>query len=1652
MPTGLDPESTGAQEDEKNEIGGDPTAEPPTSENFLTEEEAKYIYSPQTVEGMRGMDFTPEMLRSIPDIMGRTRALISSAIGGKDTRKLLALARQAKTEEVSYQKDCELRERAVARIGSPTGIGKEKVVDLLRLFRPIYGTDFKKLEKIARQVKEGITSFAEGQEAEVIAVFWEVISGELSAAEISETKLQEVFNRFKSVVSRSTHEYSNFRKFLYSIIKQGNLKSIKDLEDLIARVETETNNFLEFVIEIMPESSPYHSLTELPEGEEGLRKMREIKQETTEMISSWETLTGRKFSEFPRSYLATLRNTNQFKAYLGEEIKKIESKIRSETERVGTIAGEEGKRYVLQFIGTPPLFFEVAEEILKTLLDINKRWGYGILEILKKMPGLYDGNIEDFKETVKSFDTVFREAIETFRYSDEKILFIELLLKFNQVWEGNFEKFKEVLNRLKDSMALASFYAAPTTLGKILKDFVFEGSVEEKTKKIEEVLGLVNNAGRAHRHNQTFRCFCALRKFYSGDIEKLSTIANWIMGKSLSHIEILKRFTIQDNGLQNYELDEEVIWEELKERVERIHDFIHSNFGFNEYMSSTDYEVEEEIIRTLMFFESKHGWETDKMLECIRENFTIEKKKEDEDNNLFWGYRIDSDLDSKTQQLLEFRFARNIIGGEIEGFAEKRKAILEGIESSELKRFCVLLNCFTDEIGNDIEKFQAIKTRIKKTLAEFSTESRYTGSAPDEMIGILLKFKDLYKNDLEKFEEIAGRVAKSLSPTSERGVSLDWGYWTGGRINFETVFILEESTDNDLGKFEEFVAFFSESIDEIVIKCFEEKNADTREEIIIRELVKLEQSYENSDIEFLLIAERIRGIVKGIVMELKMVSRFFPELELTNENDLKRFIETKKGITEISRKTGLCTGGDMTDHKLDEFKEIYGTDLEKFEKIAEIIVQISSKAPMISGREVVKFKEVYGTDLDKLRKVGGILQTLAEKGQWEACNVLFTLMPVYGTNIERMEAVAGIISKIYSKEGGEIACTHLPKFKEVYGTDLGKLREIANLILEAPEGENPITYFLENFRQLEEGPTKEAFLTGNPPVMNLFLDYGSPQAWRGLWGDERYYAFRDALPKKGDEARNAFTRNQYDRTTSFIRHLVKAGVETDLMGAESLDIMQSFIQDFGLSKTSLLYVYYKNIKLKEMGRLEELPSEQLEAGITSIEILKKRVKQIRSILYSSDSQIKFDRQLSPFELAILDLATGKSTHTHGGNRVDIGGMVENFRRSQENGAIAEMPEGYATKTYLLSDVDISFDAERIRETHARLQKELMEANEPDIFGELKKETLEAVQNKIAEIKDLISKKGANPFFAKQLDEFENLLEKVNGSDDLDSLLTLILKIKRGDIQKMGLEDVLRKIVFARMFERHRFSEDILGEISRDEIAYSSVATLDNILSNVVKDHVLGERKKYWSEDAVKEISEAQKKSSHTNLVKIFSKDIGVIKETIAEMKIEERGQKKKIRAIPDRGFAGEMSGYLANACYTKEYPLLSRHPNLVPYKFVVGEGEEKEFAGSVLIFEVDLPNGEKAMLVRAFNIPNESMFDVPKFFEKFVDELAKSGKKRGVSKILIPGTSGAISNYGITLNYLRSNYITEKSPVSLADKFAFNGYDITQNCFVVRSL
>ena len=632
----------------------------------------------------------------------------------------------------------------------------------------------------------------------------------------------------------------------------------------------------------------------------------------------------------------------------------------------------------------------------------------------------------------------------------------------------------------------------------------------------------------------------------------------------------------------------------------------------------------------------------------------------------------------------------------------------------------------------------------------------------------------------------------------------------------------------------------------------------------------------------------------------------------------------------------------------------------------------------------------------------------------------------------------------------------------------------------------------------------------------IYLYFGEKTDWQEKLGENPVNEFLDVLPKskERDEKRNAFTHNEYDRTSEFLQYLNKY----ELFNVNNIDfeITTDFIKHYGLAKSVLLYEYFRNLQLFNMGKLDNLPPEQVyEDEITSLEILEEKYKTLQMKVFSSQEiTANYLKTLSHFEITLLSQITGKNTHRFDDGRPPFDQIIGDFivyseKATEKSGGQVDLsqddnypeyddyddyyqedsynysrgeyvptPEEYKSFKLQANKVEYEFDRSNLEKPDSSyniLKKDVLkifstETADKDKFLSLKTSVIEKIQAKIKELEN----KTDNQYIVQQREKLMSVIAKLEKLDfkeikekgeiksqSYDELLLALLDLDKSMIERSGLQDELRQIVFRKMLDQGYGTVDRVERIRtsmQGELSALGILHLLDLIDNFAKDHILNTEKdnkeKYWTDEAWSKIKESNKIDSKFTMKVVFNKQHKDLKEVADKMTALDSGKGNfKVQCCPDRGFIGEMSGYLADVCYTAEYPLLARHPNLVPYKFIAEQdSDNKEFLGSVLVFELEDEDNNKVALLRAFDIPREHEVNVGEFVENFINKITPSLQARGVKKIIIPGDDGAISNYPLTISHMHKEYINGQNRMSLGKHFAFNGYDITDNCYVVREI
>lgn len=579
----------------------------------------------------------------------------------------------------------------------------------------------------------------------------------------------------------------------------------------------------------------------------------------------------------------------------------------------------------------------------------------------------------------------------------------------------------------------------------------------------------------------------------------------------------------------------------------------------------------------------------------------------------------------------------------------------------------------------------------------------------------------------------------------------------------------------------------------------------------------------------------------------------------------------------------------------------------------------------------------------------------------------------------------------------------------------------------------------------------------------LFIIYANRKDWQDFLGKETFKDFLGILPSGTKEARNAFTHNKYDRTSALL--LLLAHTKGFSLRPNHFEIIKNYIGEFGLAKISKLFEYYRNLSLHESGEIDVLPPDQVADGVNSSEDLKNQFGKIARMTTAEQPYLETSN-MTNFELTLLSSFVGHATHRWS-RPIKLEGIIDQFSQDLKEGKISPVLEGHEAASVNTDQVEYSVgessdNKPRKSESFNLFAKEILKTDNPldtsDLKTRLNKkiEGLEKLYEVLGKQQDKETPKKLT-LTNEQLQKLRKISEDINQSQDLDKLMEIFLDVDKATAESLKIFPLIREIVFRLVFEKMPLNkEDILTKLNEGYSHESSQKVIE-LIDELVKEHALNltnnNAEAYWTLDTFNKIKQTAKDKTKIDLYKIFD---GLLKELKADhekFKAKQKGT-QVVKVIPDRGLIGELSGYIANACYTKEYPLLRDRPNLVPYKFVAEDGVESRLIGSVLTFELTQDNGDKVMLMRAFNVPNESSVNVSGFIEKMLDHLAQVGRKRGIKRIIVPGIEGTISNYPMTDSHIRRQYVEGKQPIILDEGFDFNGkdYELKKDCFIAREI
>jgi len=241
----------------------------------------------------------------------------------------------------------------------------------------------------------------------------------------------------------------------------------------------------------------------------------------------------------------------------------------------------------------------------------------------------------------------------------------------------------------------------------------------------------------------------------------------------------------------------------------------------------------------------------------------------------------------------------------------------------------------------------------------------------------------------------------------------------------------------------------------------------------------------------------------------------------------------------------------------------------------------------------------------------------------------------------------------------------------------------------------------------------------------------------------------------------------------------------------------------------------------------------------------------------------------------------------------------------------------------------------------------------------------------------------NPQAAKNIQNRINFLKsivfkKIRNPQDL------IVKLSKESTMQ---EPLRRLLLFVGIFLNPNLKDRIekFKNIDKENLTVDTINELIEIIGHVINQETL---KKYFTN-----------KQSQNSLKKIL--DIRSIYEEIT--RIQDRGTQgvSQFEFVPSRSFVQEMSGYLADACWTSQINLGKTYPNMTSVIFVQNPESDKDrrVAGAGLILETK-SKGQGIMIIRGTN-PQANVINGLKaedFMEKYIDYIAEIAKKKKCKK------------------------------------------------------
>ncbi len=508
-----------------------------------------------------------------------------------------------------------------------------------------------------------------------------------------------------------------------------------------------------------------------------------------------------------------------------------------------------------------------------------------------------------------------------------------------------------------------------------------------------------------------------------------------------------------------------------------------------------------------------------------------------------------------------------------------------------------------------------------------------------------------------------------------------------------------------------------------------------------------------------------------------------------------------------------------------------------------------------------------------------------------------------------------------------------------------------------------------------------------------------------------------------------------------------------------MEIFASYLDKFGVQPTEKLFEYFLNIKKVERKEMEELPKEQLDNGLDSVEKISERLQTMKEKIIAGE--IPLPAEMSALDYDILAVELTFHTSHFARSHKNLSEMHSNFQAGADSGKIKPLPAEYAPIVLSVERVKVSETSlDSCGDEYKRYRTDILAAEKmlkPEGFEESKKEIMGKIESEISALgvetgegvseARLVAQK-------KRIEVFNSAVKEIVATGNIDTFLKAVLKLENN----LGIKKetsyttpYLRRMLFAKTMTEFSGYANLNEALAQNESpTLDGVRFIRDIMSNALKEHVLNDAEsgEYFSKENAltpKELSKLRKIFPSENIQKALSKIEGDIE-----------GSKEKLEMIPDRSFTGELAGYYSDACYTRIDDMLQKWPDIIPCKFVRSRDDAtgKELIGAVILIESVSADNKPVLIVRANN-PRDKFLDTMQA-ESFCGEVVRAAteyaSKRGLEQVLISTAAGTDSNRDKIKNYVAGQVKEDATTVKLRDSLPFNGYEIQDSCILAAEI